>query len=678
VLCIRVTATGGGRTVTDRLNVTPGPGTVLPLSGLPLGSDTFVGDAFPVGCSAIGSSIPTWVADPVVVDVTAAMRANLALVFKPNGRAGVSADFGDAGSDSGLPNASCTNAGCVCVAGFDNCDGTWANGCEANLSVDPLNCGACGDACSGTCVGGVCAGGDAVGSDGGVSDSGASDAPSTDGSPIVDAGSDVTSPAFSPANTIQNNDFVLSLTSTPGATICFTMDGSTPACAGGICAGTSQPYNAQSRIPINGNVTDLTTGLVTVAAVACVAGSPPSAAVVQQYVLQVAPPTFDDPAPGALLFRATPYTPTVTTTTLGATGVIAADGSTPSCGSAPPVSLPSSLALSPSAGSQQPIEAIGCKPGYLPSLVTTVAYPIQLNAPLLIPPGGTLDSDPTIVADDSSNSGAPNIFVCATTDGTVPTCGVNGTCAGTATLLAGPDATIATLNRATSVSAIACSGASPRFASSAPSSASYALQLDPISFEPPSGSTIDAVGGLLVTVAQAVNGRPYDFICLSEVATPTCTCSGSGLTRVNGRSTQVPVSVPRPTQIEAIGCLNPPTSSGSDVYTPTAVATASYAPVALDPPEIFPGPPISGSTQVTFVNVDAKEAAFFCYTTTGTTPVCGIASGTCVSGTAVPMVVAPGAESIGGPVVTPGTTVLAVACDPAGVDEPSLSSIQQY
>ncbi len=51
----------------------------------------------------------------------------------------------------------------VCGAGFENCDGIVANGCEALLATDVDNCGTCFRACSGThvlsreCSGGVCA-----------------------------------------------------------------------------------------------------------------------------------------------------------------------------------------------------------------------------------------------------------------------------------------------------------------------------------------------------------------------------------------------------------------------------------------------------------------------------------------------------------------------------------------
>jgi hypothetical protein len=49
-------------------------------------------------------------------------------------------------------------AGILCSAGFGNCDGMLANGCEANLATDTKNCGTCGNACvvGDMCVNGVC------------------------------------------------------------------------------------------------------------------------------------------------------------------------------------------------------------------------------------------------------------------------------------------------------------------------------------------------------------------------------------------------------------------------------------------------------------------------------------------------------------------------------------------
>jgi hypothetical protein len=67
--------------------------------------------------------------------------------------------------------ATCLNSVCSmgsCDLGWSDCDGNEANGCEGNTGADPLNCGACGNACSyahatavcqnGTCALGSCSG----------------------------------------------------------------------------------------------------------------------------------------------------------------------------------------------------------------------------------------------------------------------------------------------------------------------------------------------------------------------------------------------------------------------------------------------------------------------------------------------------------------------------------------
>lgn len=70
---------------------------------------------------------------------------------------------GACGRPCNLPNASpaCVDGACRivnCVAGFINCDGNTANGCEINLRTDPMNCGNCGTRCptGQMCVSGNC------------------------------------------------------------------------------------------------------------------------------------------------------------------------------------------------------------------------------------------------------------------------------------------------------------------------------------------------------------------------------------------------------------------------------------------------------------------------------------------------------------------------------------------
>ncbi|MFP6685868.1 MAG: hypothetical protein VB934_14205 [Polyangiaceae bacterium] len=54
--------------------------------------------------------------------------------------------------------ATCIDAMCelVCTQGYQDCDGDAETGCEAHTASDPVNCGACGVLCHGTCSDGAC------------------------------------------------------------------------------------------------------------------------------------------------------------------------------------------------------------------------------------------------------------------------------------------------------------------------------------------------------------------------------------------------------------------------------------------------------------------------------------------------------------------------------------------
>ena len=74
---------------------------------------------------------------------------------------------GACGRACAAPNgtAACYSGACgvaACNAGYDNCDGSAANGCEVNLASSAANCGACGTVCSfpnasAVCSAGACA-----------------------------------------------------------------------------------------------------------------------------------------------------------------------------------------------------------------------------------------------------------------------------------------------------------------------------------------------------------------------------------------------------------------------------------------------------------------------------------------------------------------------------------------
>ncbi len=65
------------------------------------------------------------------------------------------------GSINGIATCSSSTCGIVCSAGFADCDGSLADGCEVNLAGDVANCGTCGNICGALnaapfCTGGSC------------------------------------------------------------------------------------------------------------------------------------------------------------------------------------------------------------------------------------------------------------------------------------------------------------------------------------------------------------------------------------------------------------------------------------------------------------------------------------------------------------------------------------------
>jgi hypothetical protein len=102
-LCLQVTVTGS-RSVQRSVDIVPGGSTSFTLSGLPIGSDVFVEQAFAVACGAVdSSSVPTWVSDPVTATLTAGVVADITIVLHHNGQASVTSTFEgdpDGGADA--------------------------------------------------------------------------------------------------------------------------------------------------------------------------------------------------------------------------------------------------------------------------------------------------------------------------------------------------------------------------------------------------------------------------------------------------------------------------------------------------------------------------------------------------------------------------------------------------
>jgi hypothetical protein len=188
---------------------------------------------------------------------------------------------------------------------------------------------------------------------------------------------------FNPGSSISNNDLLVALTGAPGAAICYTLDGSAPTCTNGQCTGTSLTYSAATRVAIRGDVTDPATGLITVTAIECEAGSISSVPVSQVYTLQAADPTMTNPAPGP----AVPWTPNsvqplIATATVDSNTPVSIHltyGGPTTCTTGATYANDSNVYLT----SSSTISALACKTGYLPSAVKTFDYVLQFAPPYL-------------------------------------------------------------------------------------------------------------------------------------------------------------------------------------------------------------------------------------------------------------------------------------------------------
>jgi virginiamycin B lyase len=79
-----VLKTVGTTTVSQSFDIKPLGTTVLPLKGLPVGSDTISATAFNVVCASVTASTPaTYVSDPVTVNVTTSAPVNVSFTMRP-------------------------------------------------------------------------------------------------------------------------------------------------------------------------------------------------------------------------------------------------------------------------------------------------------------------------------------------------------------------------------------------------------------------------------------------------------------------------------------------------------------------------------------------------------------------------------------------------------------------
>jgi hypothetical protein len=211
----------------------------------------------------------------------------------------------------------------------------------------------------------------------------------------ITSGSAASAPTFTPvAGTYTSAQTVTLSDTTPGATIYYTTDGSTPTTGstkytGGITVSTTETINA---IAVASGV-----GNSSVASATYTLNLP----LTQTPAISVASGTYT-----------TVQTVKITDGTLGAKIYYTTDGSTPTTSS---TLYKSALSVSAS----ETLNAIAVATGYAPSAVATATYTVNLTvvAPTFSPAAGTYTTIQTVALADST----PSSSIYYTTDGSTPT-----------------------------------------------------------------------------------------------------------------------------------------------------------------------------------------------------------------------------------------------------------------
>ena len=338
--------------------------------------------------------------------------------------------------------------------------------------------------------------------------------------------SQAATPTFSPAAGIYTSTQTVTIsTTTSGASIRYTTDGSTPSEITGIL------YSA----PIAVSAT------TTIKAIAYANGMVDSPRNTATYTIQVVTPTF---SPAAGTYTST-QTVTISTTTSGASIRYTTDGSTPSNTAGSPYTGPITVSSSTT------IKAVAYASGLANSTVNTATYTIQTATPTFSPAAGTYNSTQTVTI-STTTSGASIRY---TTDGSTPS-----ETAGT--LYSGP----VTVGATVTINAIAYKSG---LTDSAVATAVYTINA-PVAaptFSPAAGTYTSTQ---TVTISTTTSGASIRY-----------TMDGSTPSETAGTLYSGPVTVGATTAINAIAYKSGMTDSAVAGATYTiAVATPTFSPVA--------------------------------------------------------------------------------------------------
>jgi hypothetical protein len=114
VKCLRVTATGAGRSEVRELDVATTGDVSETLTGLPLGTVVFKGEAFTSACTSVTkTTIAGWASEPVTASIALGRLSTVTLAMVRNGRAKVEINFQD--------EAACSATGATCRLASECC-----------------------------------------------------------------------------------------------------------------------------------------------------------------------------------------------------------------------------------------------------------------------------------------------------------------------------------------------------------------------------------------------------------------------------------------------------------------------------------------------------------------------------------------------------------------------------
>jgi RHS repeat-associated protein len=334
----------------------------------------------------------------------------------------------------------------------------------------------------------------------------------------------VAAPTFNPAaGTYGAAQSVAISSTTSGASIRYTIDGSTPTSTTGTL------YGAPITVSVN----------TTVKAVAYKTGMGDSSVSTATYTITVATPTLS-PAAGTYTGS---QSVTITSATSGASIRYTTDGTTPTSTTGTVYSGPVSVDAS------MTIKAIAYLNGMADSIVATAAYVINVTAPTFNPAAGTYAAAQS-VAITSATSGASIRY---TTDGSTPT-------STTGTVYTGP----VTVGVNTTINAIAYKTG---MGDSTVSTAAYAITVASPTFTPAAGTYAAAQN---VAITSATSGASIRY-----------TTDGSTPTSTTGTLYSTPVTVSANTTINAIAYRSDMTdSSVATAAYVISVASPTFNPAA--------------------------------------------------------------------------------------------------